>query len=69
MTKHCKVYIKAHKFDEGDFISCQVCGAEAVDIHHVIYKSQGGKDVPDNLIALCKYHHDKEHGLRRINAI
>ena len=34
------------------------------DIHHVIKRSQGGGDQPDNLITLCMYCHAVIHGTR-----
>ena len=47
-----------------DFIPCEVCGAKAVDIHHIKYKGMGGSkklnDV-ENLIALCRSCHDDAH--------
>ena len=30
--------------------------------HHIIFRSQGGGDVLDNLILLCLKCHNKEHG-------
>jgi len=41
-------------FVPGDWIPCEVCNAEAVDIHHVTPRSMGGSDEPENLIALCR---------------
>ena len=31
--------------------------------HHIIFKSQGGSDVEDNLEALCMKCHSKKHGI------
>ena len=61
MKKYIKTYLKHNNFDVGDFIPCQICSALAVDIHHIIKRSQGGKDTPDNLIALCRECHTKAH--------
>ena len=47
-----------------DFISCEVCGAKAVDIHHIEPKGMGGsknKDFIANLIALCRSCHTRCH--------
>lgn len=48
----------------GDFIPCEWCGAEAVDVHHLIPRGSGGsktKDYLTNLMALCrKCHLDAE---------
>lgn len=38
---------------------CEVHGYHpGVDPHHVKYRSQGGKDHPDNVIWLCRWAHD-----------
>ena len=61
MKKHVKNYLKAHRLCEADEIFCEQCGALACDIHHIIFKSQGGSDNADNLIALCRKHHLEAH--------
>ena len=61
MGKHTKNYLKHHNIGEQDFIQCNVCGSEARDIHHITFKSQGGSDEVDNLIALCREHHEDAH--------
>lgn len=33
--------------------------------HHIIYKSGGGGDNHDNLITLCRKHHDLVHSDKR----
>jgi hypothetical protein len=33
-----------------------------LDPHHTLRKSQGGEDTVDNLITLCRAHHDWVHG-------
>ena len=59
MKNHVKVYL--NHFDLlGEFIPCEICGSKAVDIHHV--KGRGkGKDVIENLMALCRDCHNKAH--------
>lgn len=32
-----------------------------IDPHHVLPKGRGGKDTADNLICLCRAHHDWVH--------
>ena len=54
-------YLKAHGFIKSEFIPCEVCGAQAVDIHHKVKRSQLGSDDASNLIALCRTCHDKHH--------
>lgn len=54
-------YYKAKGLDRCDVLFCAVCGALAVNLHHVIYKSHGGTDEPENLIPLCFLHHSWHH--------
>ena len=65
MKKYIKNYMKAHGFTEGDFIPCEICGGQAADIHHIEHKGMGGKkpniDDAENLIALCRPHHESAH--------
>lgn len=67
MTKYLKIYIQAMGYDYGDFIPCEVCQKEANSVHHVIFRSQGGKDTIDNLIALCGNCHHEVHFGRNKN--
>jgi DNA mismatch repair protein MutS len=61
MKKYIKNYLKHYNIGEQDIIQCAICGAIAQDIHHIKYKSQGGSDEVDNLIALCRQHHEQAH--------
>lgn len=62
MTAKYKLnYLKAHNLTIADFIPCDECGAEAVDIHHKKKRSQLGGDEAENLIALCRRHHEQYH--------
>ncbi len=61
MKKHTKIYMKAFGYDISDFIKCEVCQKEAVDIHHIEARGMGGsktKDIPENLMALCRECHE-----------
>jgi|SRR5699024_984339 len=40
---------------------CQVCYAKAVEIHHVKFKSQGGRNVFTNALPLCQPCHISVH--------
>ena len=42
---------------------CRMCGiyAEGPHVHHVIYRSQGGKDVGGNLVSLDWRCHERVH--------
>jgi hypothetical protein len=44
---------------------CQVpgCSRGAVHAHHIVYRSRGGSDAPENLVSLCAAHH--LHGVHR----
>ena len=44
---------------------CQVpgCSRAAVHAHHVVWRSRGGDDEPENLVSLCSGHH--LHGIHR----
>lgn len=48
---------------ERDGHVCRLCGvyAEVVHVHHVVYRSQGGKDVPSNLVSLDFRCHERVH--------
>ncbi len=54
-------YYKHHGLDKCDMLLCKICGSMAVNLHHVIYKSQGGTDDPSNLIPLCFDCHFNHH--------
>jgi predicted CXXCH cytochrome family protein len=44
---------------------CEFCGEKAIEVHHVQYPKNGDKDSLDNLVAVCKKHHDLCHGIRK----
>jgi 5-methylcytosine-specific restriction endonuclease McrA len=49
-------------FDQSDFIPCEVCRDQAVDIHHIECRGMGGTKEPENinnLMAVCRKCHDK----------
>ena len=66
MQKHIKVYLEYYWVDQND-IRCEVCWLNAVDIHHVIPRSKFWKKTKDqqdkieNLIALCRFDHERAH--------
>ena len=60
MKKHTKLYMSFFGYCQDDFIPCEICGARAVDIHHIDARGMGGsksKDTIDNLMAVCREHH------------
>ncbi len=61
MKKYTKVYMDFFGYDVSDFIPCEICGNQAVDIHHIFARSIR-KDLENdvsNLMALCRKHHVK----------
>lgn len=71
MTPHFKIYFDYFGITRGEFIACEMCGAKAVDIHHIDSKGMGGtsinKDVIENLAALCRRCHDLCHASKTFN--
>lgn len=68
MKNHTKVYLKGMGYDITDWIPCEVCQSQAVDIHHIEARGMGGSknaDTIENLMALCRQCHvnlgDKTH--------
>jgi len=54
-------YYKYYGLDKCDTLYCAVCKKPAVNLHHIIYASQGGTGHPTNLIPLCFECHDGHH--------
>lgn len=55
-----------------DSYTCQCCKGKHKDnkleVHHIVYKSQGGSDKEDNLITLCATcHYNTHHGKQKLN--
>lgn len=44
---------------------CRYCGQRGEQVHHILYRSQGGPDCPNNLILLCTEHHMLVHSNKR----
>lgn len=60
MKPYTKLYLDYFGYDTSSFISCEVCGAKAVDINHIQCRGAGGtkkKDVIENLMAMCRKCH------------
>lgn len=48
-----------------DHYRCALCDSpRSIQVHHVIKRSQGGSNSPENLITLCMYCHAVIHGTR-----
>jgi len=61
MKPHIRIYLKYFGYGIDDTILCERCNSKAADIHHIVYKSQGGKETIYNLIALCRDCHNLAH--------
>jgi hypothetical protein len=50
---------RSRKVRERDGCRCQVpgCSRRATHAHHVVPRSHGGGDEPENLVGLCAFHH------------
>ena len=67
MVKHKKIYLDYYGFGEQDFVPCEYTGLRAQDIHHLNFKSQGGKDEIENLIAVTRKVHERAHKDKEFN--
>jgi len=43
---------------------CQGCGRLGAHLHHIKFRSSGGKHEINNLVTLCAECHDKAHNYR-----
>lgn len=46
---------------ERDRSQCRMCRSTVSELHHVIYRSEGGENLAGNLISLCRYCHERVH--------
>ncbi len=63
MKRHVKIYMKFFGYCKDDVIPCEICNGVSVDVHHIDARGMGGRpdhsaDKIENLIALCRDHHD-----------
>jgi len=64
MKPHTKIYITFFGYQIPSDCVCEICGGPAVDVHHIEARGMGGdpngdKDVIENLMGLCREHHDE----------
>ena len=56
--------LKAYILSRDGYI-CQQCNGkiknEILHVHHIVFRSHGGTNSPDNLVVLCENCHDKIH--------
>lgn len=71
-TARVRAYADACKVvDERDGYRCRVCGSRGsptstsllnrLHHHHLVFRSRGRDDSPENLVCLCPKHHDEIH--------
>lgn len=63
MQKHTKIYLDFFGYGPEDYIPCEVkgCTLRVVDVHHIDNRGMGGSELLDfieNLVGLCRKHHD-----------
>ena len=54
---------------ERDGYTCIFCTNGYTDVHHVIPRSRGGRNVPHNLISVCRMCHMRLHNEVRISSL
>ena len=65
-AKRRKKSLKINKIIRASVITrengmCALCNQQAVDVHHITFRSHMGNNTVYNLIALCRYHHEQAH--------
>lgn len=48
-------------YGDQDYIPSEISGSPAVDVHHIKFKSRGGDNEIENLIALTRGEHNLAH--------
>ena len=61
MKKHTKIYLDYFGLSEGDYIGSELTNSPSGPPHHIIFKSQGGKDEIENIMALTPKEHELAH--------
>jgi hypothetical protein len=54
----CRLAVK--KRDKGRCVLCK-CKSKSVHLHHIVYRSRGGKWTPQNVISVCAWCHGMIH--------
>lgn len=53
------------KVNERDKAICRGCGRAGTELHHIKFRSQGGKHTVDNLVTLCNQCHRLAHSYNK----
>jgi len=69
MQNHIKVYFKRFNLGIDSICQCECCGKQGnvnsgFNIHHIVYRSQLGKDIIENLMCLCFDCHNGAHNCK-----
>ena len=67
MVGYKREYLQHFSHGLQDFVGCEECGCRATDIHHLTPRSLGGENTVDNLMALCRTHHETAHASKQYN--
>ena len=61
MQKHTKIYMQYFGYHLSDWMPCEICGCEAVDLHHIEARGMGGSNERDVIEKMHKIaaKHDK----------
>ena len=70
IPQYKKIYMQEMGCGEDDILLCETlkgvnmqCTYRADEIHHILFRSAGGKDELINLVAICNNCHKKAHGI------
>ena len=68
MQKHTSIYLKFFDYGEPQdiFIPFKQCSGRSVNIHHLDGRGKN-MDFIENLMALCRFHHDKAYDYPEFN--
>ena len=65
MKSHVKLALKARGITADIPWCCEVCAkpymVSSLDCHHIVFRSDGGSDWPDNTILICRDCHGMAH--------
>ena len=66
MQKHTRIYFQHFDIGEQDLVTCECCitqgraDGQGFDVHHIHGRGKV-KDVIENLMCLCRKHHEMAH--------
>lgn len=59
--EHIKVYKRYFGYGDQDFVPSEYSGRPGADVHHLTFRSHGGGDNIENLMALTREEHERAH--------